>query len=353
MYLDLNLLFYSRYTGRFTHCCYANEVNPKIDCFSPTDVFSSCSELLKNDFLEVFIWIVALLVACGNLGVIFIRLSIDTKCSQALFINSLVSSDILMSIYLLIIGYKNATYKGHYFEYDEKWRSSTSCTVAGIFSLISSQVSLFMIVAITTERYRSIANAGSRRVVNFGNKLSKSIVVFTWLFGSAIAIFPVMFRQYFNTNYVTFYGQNSVCLPLQLPDESRKVLGWEYCFGLFGVLNALLCFYVTICYIKMYVSLKQNDITSTTTRKQEDSYLAKRMFGIVMTNLCCWIPVVIFTFLSLGGLTSNVKTLHAWSAVCLFPINAAINPIIYTFFVPRVKEKIKNLISNDLQDRSV
>ena len=77
------------------------------------------------------------------------------------------------------------------------------------------------------------------------NKISKSTVVFTWLFVRSIAIFPVMFRQYFNTNYVTFYGQNSVYLPLQLPDESRKVFGWEYCFGLFGVLNALMCLYVT------------------------------------------------------------------------------------------------------------
>ena len=67
------------------------------------------------------------------------------------------------------------------------------------------------------------------------------------------------------------------------------------------------------------------------TRKQKDSYLAKRMFGKVMTNLCCWIPDGIFTFLALGGLTSNVKTLHAWSAVCRFWINAAINPIIYTY----------------------
>ena len=192
-------------------------------------------------------------------------------------------------------------------------------------------------------------NGGGAR----GNKLSKRIVVSTLLFGSAIVIFSAMFRQYFNTNYVTFYSQKSICLPFQLPDESRKVLGLEYCFGLFDVLNALMCFYVTICYIKMYVSLKQNDIRSTMTRKQKDSYLAKRMFGILMENLCCWIPVVIFTFLALGGLTSNVKTLHAWSAVCLFPINAATNPIFYTFFVPRVKEKIKNLISKDLQDRSI
>ena len=293
-------------------------------------------------------WIVALMVACGNLGVIFVRFKIDTRGLQTLFINSLVSSDILMSIYLLIIGYNNVTYKGKYFEHDEKWRSSKSCTVAGVISLISSQVSLFMITAITTERYWSIVH-NSKRFCRFGSKLSQNIVIFAWLFGGAIAIFPAVFPRYFNSNYMTFYGQNSVCLPLQLPDENREVLGWEYCLGLFGCINAVLCIYVTICYIRMYMSLKQNDIRNTTTRKQEDSYLAKRMFGIVVTNLCCWIPVVIFTFLSLRGLTSRVKTLHAWSAVCLFPINAALNPVIYTFFAPRVKKKIKNLVK--LADR--
>ncbi|CAB4014593.1 G- coupled receptor GRL101-like [Paramuricea clavata] len=336
------------YTDRFTHCCHAKKINPEVNCFAPADVFSSCSELLKNDFLEVFVWIVALMVACGNLGVIFVRFNVDTRGLQTLFINSLVSSDILMSIYLLIIGYNNVTYKGKYFEHDEKWRSSKSCTVAGVISLISSQVSLFMITAITTERYWSIVH-NSKRFSRFGSKLSWNIVSFAWLFGGAIAIFPAVFPRYFNSTYMTFYGQNSVCLPLQLPDENREVLGWEYCLGLFGCINAVLCIYVTTCYIRMYMSLKQNDIRNTTTRKQEDSYLAKRMFGIVVTNLCCWIPVVTFTFLSLHGLTSHVKTLHAWSAVCLFPINAALNPVIYTFFAPRVKKKINNLVK--LADR--
>ncbi len=207
--------------------------------------------------------------------------------------------------------------------------------------------------AITTERYWSIVHS-SAKFSRFGRKLSQTIVIFAWLFGGAIAIFPAAFPRYFNLNYMTFYGQNSVCLPLQLPDENREVLGWEYCLGLFGGVNAILCIYVTVCYIRMYISLKQNDIRNTTTRRQEDSYLAKRMFGIVMTNLCCWIPVVIFTFLSLRGLTSHVKTLHAWTAVCLFPINAALNPVIYTFFVPRVKKKIKCLLKlTDIRDSNI
>ena len=259
-----------------------------------------------------------------------------------------------MSIYLLIIGYKNIAYKKKYFEHDEKWRSSKSCSVAGAISLISSQVSLFMIVAITTERYWTIVY-GSKTISRFGRKRSQIIVVLAWLFGGTIAFFPGVFPLYFNSNYKTFYGQNSVCLPLQLPDNNRQILGWEYCLGLFGCLNLVLCIYVTVCYVKMYLSLAENDIRNTTARKQEDSYLAKRMFGIVITNLCCWIPVVIFTFLSLRGLTSHVKTLHAWSAVCLFPINAALNPIIYTLFAPRVKKKLKALIklTADIRDTHV
>ena len=274
---------------------------------------------------------------------IIVRFNLDTQGLQTLFIVSLVVSDILMSVYLFIIGYKNVTYKGRYFEYDEQWRSSKSCTVAGVISLISSQVSLFMITAITAERFWSITNANTK-FRTFGKRSSLAIVIFAWFFGVGIAVFPAIFPRYFNSDFMKFYGQNSVCLPLQLPDENKEVLGWEYCLGLFGVVNAILCIYVTICYIKMYMSLRQNAIRNSTARKLEDSYLAKRMFGIVITNLCCWIPVVLFTFLSLRGLTSHVKTIHAWSAVCLFPINAALNPAIYTFFAPKVKEKVRRCL---------
>ena len=298
-------------------------------------------------------WIVALLIVCGNLGVVYVRFTADAKGLQSLFIYSLASSDILMSIYLLIIAYKNVAYKNIYFEHDETWRSSKICTVAGAISLISSQVSLFMIAAITTERYWTIVHS-IKKISRFGSRLSQMIVIFSWLFGGAIAIIPAVFPPYFNSNYITFYGQNSVCLPLQLLDDNRQVLGWEYCLGLFGGLNLVLCIYVTVCYFRMYISLAQNDIRNTTTRKQEDSYLAKRILGIVITNLCCWVPVVIFTFLSLRGLTSRVKTLHAWTAVCLFPINAALNPIIYTFFTPPVKKKLKSLIKlSDIRDSNI
>lgn len=165
-----------------------------------------------------------------------------------------------------------------------------------------------------------------------------------WSLGSILAITPAVSQRYFNSKFVKFYGQNSVCLPLQLPDPDRVVLGWEYCLGLFGVVNAILCVYVTVCYIATYISLKNSELKHNMIRRRQDAYLAKRMLGIVLTNLCCWFPVIVFTFLSLRGFAAQVKTIHAWTAVCLFPINAALNPAIYTFFVPSIREKIKNIL---------
>ena len=65
--------------------------------------------------------------------------------------------------------------------------------------------------------------------------------------------------------------------------------------------------------------MKQNNIRSTTTRKQKRVIPSKANVWysydeLVLLDSCCHFCIS----LSLGGLTCNVKTLHAWSAVCLF-----------------------------------
>ena len=140
-----------RFTDRFTLCCHANLINPNIKCIAPEDVFSSCKKLLKNDFLEVFIWIVAIFIILGNVTVVFIRICLKERGLQSWFIGSLVISDTLMFVYLVIVAYNNVIYKGNYFEHDKEWRSSTSCTVAGVMSILPSQASLFIIRALTSE----------------------------------------------------------------------------------------------------------------------------------------------------------------------------------------------------------
>ena len=282
------------------------------------------------------------------------RVYLNERGLQPLFIVSLVLSDILMGVYLVIIAYNNVVYMGEYFEHDEEWRSSTSCTVAGVMSLLSSQVSLFIIAAITTERYCSIIYAVNN-FKTFSRKLTGLIVFLAWSIGCTISIVPAIYPRYFNSKkFLKFYGQNTVCLPLQLSDPDREVLGWEYCLVLFGGVNTILCLYITSCYIAIYVSLRRNKDQSSSVRKRENSHLAKRMLAIVLTNLCCWFPIIVFTFISLHGFHRSVNTLHAWTAVCLFPVNSALNPAIYTYFVSNIYQKLRNslgLTNNNISNR--
>ena len=292
----------------------------------------------------MFVWIVAVTIFIGNIAVIVTRVYLNERGLQPFFIVSLVLSDILMGVYLVIIAYKNVEYMGEYFEHDEEWRSSISCTVAGVMSLLSSQVSLFIIAAITTERYCSIIYA-VKNFATFSRKLKGLIVFSAWSIGCTISIIPAVYPRYFNSKeFLKFYGQNTVCLPLQLSDPDREVLGWEYCLVLFGGVNTILCLYITSCYIAIYVSLRRNKDQISSVRKRENSDLAKRMLGIVLTNLCCWFPIIVFTFISLHGFHRSVNTLQAWTAVCLFPINSALNPAIYTYFVSNIYHKLRNAL---------
>jgi len=49
-------------------------------------------------------------------------------------------ADLLMVIYLTVIGYHDRKYKNQYYLYAHEWESSTLCTLIGVTAVISSEV---------------------------------------------------------------------------------------------------------------------------------------------------------------------------------------------------------------------
>ena len=75
----------------------------------------------------------------------------------------------------------------------------------------------------------------------------------------------------------------------------------------------------------------------------QNSTIAKRMTFIILTDFACWFPVIIISILALtGNLYDPTKRVYAWIAVFVLPINSSINPLLYTFSTPFVREKIPN-----------
>jgi len=57
-----------------------------------------------------------------------------------------------MGVYLLTIASVDQYYRGTYIVYSAAWRSSVVCQLAGVLATLSSELSVYMLTAITAER---------------------------------------------------------------------------------------------------------------------------------------------------------------------------------------------------------
>ena len=82
---------------------------------------------------------------------------------------------------------------------------------------------------------------------------------------------------------------------------------------------------------------------SSNNMKRESS-LARRVFAIILTDFSCWVPVIIFSILSITGrFRDEGGAIYVSFAVFVLPVNSSINPVLYTFSTPKVRIKHKEL----------
>ena len=276
----------------------------------------------------------------GNLTVIIWRsVSKDSNRVNSFLLANLAVADFLMGVYLLIIAYKDKVWDGVYFKHDISWRASDLCIFAGVISTLSSEVSVLTLTVITIERMVCIVF--SFKFQRWSMKKAAAIMSFVWILGFCISLIPLANNAYFYDyeNNVHFFGRSAVCLPFQL--SSDRPAGWEYSVLVFLVLNAISFFFILLGYVLIYRTVVKAGSSVRSTRVNQDSAIAKRMMFIILTDFFCWFPVIIIGILALtGNLYDPSKQVYAWIAVFVLPINSSINPLLYTFSTPYVRDRI-------------
>ena len=147
----------SVHADNFKLCCPATlpaGFNPA-NCRAPFDEVSSCEALLRSDVYRVFLSMFSALALLGNLGCFLLRRICfkSGKSGFGVFVTHLSFSDFLMGVYLTIIGVADHLFQGTYLWEDITWRDSVACKVAGFLSLLSNEVSAFIICLITLDRF--------------------------------------------------------------------------------------------------------------------------------------------------------------------------------------------------------
>nr|WPS71333.1 relaxin family peptide receptor 2 [Sminthopsis crassicaudata] len=323
------------YFKNFRYCSYAPHVRI---CVPLTDGISSFEDLLANNILRIFVWVIAFITCFGNLFVIGMRSFIRAENkTHAMSIKILCCADCLMGVYLFFIGFFDIKYRGQYQKYALLWMESLQCRLMGFLAMLSTEVSVLLLTYLTLEKYVVIVFPFSN--IRPGKRQTLIILVCIWIVGFLIAIIPFWSEEFFGN----FYGKNGVCFPLY--DQTEDFRSKGYSLGIFLGVNLLAFLLIVFSYISMFCSIQKTALQTSNMRIhiRRDVALANRFFFIVFSDAICWIPVFVIKILSLCRVEIP-GTITSWIVIFFLPINSALNPILYTLTTSFFKDKLKQLL---------
>ena len=331
--------------------CYAPEDS---ECIAEDDrsPYLTCKRLLSDRILVGFIWIIGLNALAGNVFVlIWKRKHGQTTSVQSILLSNLAVSDFLMGVYMIMIACADIYFGEHFPMQSEKWRSGTTCKIAGTLAIVSSEASVFFVTLISLDRLISIKYPDSGRWNQ--KKATLIIVLVTWLVSFALGFIPSALA---GRNF-KFYDNSHVCigLPLSLLEIFTKhhfePINWEkvsfwlassyskshgfevglyYSTGLFLGLNLVCFLLVFVCYIEIVRILKMSFKRAGGGFMKEEIRMTLKVSAIVATDFCCWFPIIILGILVQARTITLPPDTYAWLVTCVLPINSAINPYLYT-----------------------
>ena len=315
------------WTDNFKLCCAANLPDDfeLTACHAPIDELSSCESLLRSHLYRVFLTIFTILALSGNLAAFFSR-SYFGKIEKGFDVLTLMLcvSDMLMGVYLAVIGIADRVYMGSYLWKDETWRTSFYCTVAGFLCMVSNEVSALTVCLITLDRLLVLRFPFSR--LRFSKRMGTLVCGAVWAVGISLAMIPLMPQ----TRHWAFYSHNAICMPL--PITRQDFPGHRYSFGLLIVFNLIVFVFIAVGQVLIYQSVQKNSLKNAedmSTRSGKEGSLARRLFTVAMSDFLCWFPVGLLGVLAALGVPVSGEV-NVAMAIFVLPVNSAINPYLYT-----------------------
>ena len=88
---------------------------------------------------------------------------------------------------------------------------------------------------------------------------------------------------------------------------------------------------VAFCYIQIFITAKKSRVRCGKSQQSEaDIRMAINMSAVVLTDFCCWVPIIFTCILVQCGLVVVSPVMYAWTVAFILPINSSLNPVVYS-----------------------
>ena len=371
---------------KYATCCFMDEAQ----CVSikPRPEYLTCRTMLQDVFLRISVWVLGLSAFICN-GIAYYVRSHKRQANkiQTLLISHLALADLLMGVNMLILASADVYYGEFFPSYAHLWRQGFACKLAGFLSIFSSEGSVFFIVLISIDRLLGIKYPFGGGLRLESTKWARVCVVFAWLMAFLISVIPIalatdrgdvfsisevcigipIVRRHvtilrdasaeINTTFITteheyehkfihsvgsIYQHMNVNIKQQQHQQNitystTDITGSQispiYSIVVFIGINLVCFFIVAFCY--MYIFIKANETSEGAGRtldRDEQVRMAKKMFAIVFTDFCCWVPLSFICILVQCGVMTVSPEMYAWTVGFILPINSSINPFLYVLY---------------------
>ena len=327
------------YTDSFRLCC--PEVLPAgfnpLGCQAPPDLFSACTDLLRSSFHKVAVFLLGVVALLGNLSnIIYFTFARDSRYSfdSCVLLIHLCVSDLWMGLYLVIIGVADRMYSGSYLWQEETWKESVACKAAGFLSLLSSEVSTFVICLIALDRllvlHFPLRSRRCRKCFTQG-----TVCVVAWTLGIVLASTPLLPM----TSHWLFYERSGVCALLTTVSNitSTGVALTKVFLSVNCAVSVLTL--AGVLFLRLHMLNHGTDLSDATQRATEVN-ITRRLLSLAWTNAVCWVLLAVLLLLHSQGLPLS-DDLTAAGPVVVVPLNSAINPCLYNINVLVEKRRKK------------
>ena len=140
-------------------CCYIDILNctPKFE-----DEFASCSNILHHGSIKYTTYTIAIIsIGLNSLDFFIIKLVFAEKTSRKIVSNifrkHLLLSDALMGIVFPVLSIFDILYTGDFVMVGHLWRQSIYCRMLLFMSMVSLEMTLFMVLIIAVERFLAMS----------------------------------------------------------------------------------------------------------------------------------------------------------------------------------------------------
>ena len=383
---------------KYATCCFIH----KDQCVSvePRSEYLTCSRMLQNVFLRISVWILGISAFTCNIIAYCVRSrKKQGNKVQTLLISHLALSDLLMGVNMLLLAIGDLYYGEYFPSYSHSWRHGFACKLAGFLSIMSSEGSVFFITLISIDRLLGIKYPFGDHMLS--TKLARLCVLLAWLAAFLIGAIPIGLAS----NRADVFSISEVCIGIPIVRRNLRTLlnnsvsinislvssslvyqtrsyfpVWEYSYVkgvnveqqefiqnipytvahnagsqiasiysivVFICVNLVCFFTVAFCYTYLFIIAKTSSETATRPQDQKDEVrMAKKLFAIVFTDFCCWVPLSFMCILAQCGVLEISPEMYAWTVGFILPINSSINPFLYVLY-----ETISNHLNKKKKER--